>query len=52
MTRLAILAAALLASAAPAGAEGLRDFCPDRPGLGTPPCTMDPGHFDVELGLA
>lgn len=33
-------------------AEPLRDFCPDRPGLGTPPCTIDPGHFDVELGLA
>src|SRR5688572_6454817 len=35
-----------------AEAETLRDFCPDRPGLGTPPCTIDPGHFDVELGLA
>jgi Putative MetA-pathway of phenol degradation len=33
-------------------AEALRDFCPDRPGLGTPPCTIDAGHFDVELGLA
>jgi hypothetical protein len=51
MTRLAWLAVALLSSAAPAGAQGLRDFCPDRPGLGTPPCTIDPGHFDVELGL-
>jgi hypothetical protein len=37
---------------APAQAETLRDFCPDRPGLGTPPCTIDPGHFDVEVGLA
>jgi outer membrane putative beta-barrel porin/alpha-amylase len=37
---------------AAAQAEGLRDFCPDRPGLGTPPCTIDAGHFDVELGLA
>ncbi|MBV9899958.1 MAG: transporter [Alphaproteobacteria bacterium] len=30
----------------------LRDFCPDRPGLGTPPCTIDKGHGDVEVGLA
>jgi hypothetical protein len=52
MTRLAWLAAALLSSAAPAAAEDLREFCPDRPGLGTPPCTMDPGHVSVELGLA
>jgi hypothetical protein len=35
-----------------AQAGELRDFCPDRPGLGTPPCTIDAGHFDVELGLA
>jgi hypothetical protein len=39
-------------AAAPAGAQELRDFCPDRPGLGTPPCTIDPGHADVEIGLA
>jgi hypothetical protein len=37
---------------APAAAEQLRDFCPDRPGLGTPPCTIDKGHGDVEVGLA
>jgi hypothetical protein len=41
-----------LAAAAPAAAQPkLRDFCPDRPGLGTPPCTFDPGHGDVEVGL-
>jgi hypothetical protein len=40
------------AATAAAAAEPLRDFCPDRPGLGTPPCTIDAGHFDVELGLA
>ncbi|MEA3053498.1 MAG: hypothetical protein QOG72_2401 [Sphingomonadales bacterium] len=40
-----------LGLAAAAQAEPLRDFCPDRPGLGTPPCTIDPGHFDIELGL-
>lgn len=37
---------------APALADDLRDFCPDRPGLGTPPCTIDKGHGDVEIGLA
>jgi hypothetical protein len=46
-----LLALAGLAATAARGEE-LRDFCPDRPGLGTPPCTMDPGHFDVELGIA
>lgn len=35
-----------------ASAEGLRDFCPDRPGLVTPPCTIDPGHFSLETGIA
>ena len=33
-------------------AQDLRDFCPDRPGLGTPACTTDPGHLTVEVGLA
>jgi hypothetical protein len=50
--RLSLFVAALLAAAAPAAAqEKLRDFCPDRPGLGTPPCTLDPGHGAVEVGL-
>jgi Putative MetA-pathway of phenol degradation len=48
-----LVAAAAFAMAAPALAEEpLRKFCPDRPGLGTPACTIDPGHFEVELGLA
>jgi hypothetical protein len=51
ITQIFAAAAAILLASAPAAAE-LRDFCPDRPGLGTPACTMDPGHFDVELGLA
>lgn len=38
--------------AAPAAAERLRDLCPDRPGLNTPPCTVDPGHVLIEVGLA
>lgn len=32
-------------------APKLRDLCPDRPGLGTPACTIDKGHVVVELGL-
>ena len=50
--RIIIGLGALGLAATSAQAEALRDFCPDRPGLGTPPCTIDPGHFDVELGLA
>lgn len=46
---LVILAAA--AMPAVASAE-LRDYCPDRPGIGTPSCTIDAGHTSVELGLA
>ncbi len=33
-------------------AQAGRDFCPDRPGLGTPACTMDKGRISVELGIA
>lgn len=29
-----------------------REFCADRPGLDTPPCTIAPGRVMVELGLA
>jgi hypothetical protein len=47
----ALAALAALIAAGPAHAQGLRDLCPDRPGLGTPPCTMDPGHVQLELGL-
>jgi hypothetical protein len=46
-----LAAAPLLLAAGTARAEPLRDFCPDRPGLGTPACTIDPGHVAVELGL-
>lgn len=42
---------ALAIAMSPARAETLRDFCPDRPGIGTPPCTMDRGHAAIELGL-
>lgn len=41
----------LLCAAMPAAAGELRDLCPDRPGLGTPACTLDPGHVQLEVGL-
>lgn len=47
---LAALGALLFA--APAFASDGRDLCPDRPGLGTPPCTVEPGKVVFELGLA
>ncbi|ARR56945.1 hypothetical protein HY78_27635 [Rhizorhabdus wittichii DC-6] len=42
---------AMALPAAGAAAE-MRDYCPDRPGLGTPACTIDRGHVSVEVGLA
>lgn len=45
---LALLPCLLFASPAHAGE---RDFCADRPGLGTPACTVEPGRAMVELGL-
>lgn len=48
--RALLLSAVLLAT--PAMAEDkLRDFCGDRPGLGTPACTVDKGHLQAEVGL-
>ncbi len=32
--------------------EGSRDLCPDRPGLGTPACTVEAGTMMLEVGLA
>ena len=46
-----IMVAVLAMAATPAGAQELREFCGDRPGLGTPACTVDAGHLQVELGL-
>lgn len=34
------------------GAAPARDLCPDRPGLGTPACTIEGGRVLIELGLA
>ncbi len=49
--RHAFLLAPLLLSATAAHAEELRDFCGDRPGIGTPACTVDKGHLQIEAGL-
>ncbi|MBO9707244.1 MAG: transporter [Caulobacter sp.] len=48
ITGLSIL---LLAGAARAQ-DAPRDFCADRPGKGSPPCVMDRGRFQAELGVA
>jgi hypothetical protein len=42
----------LLGVAASAQAEDLRDLCADRPGKGSPACTVDAGHLQLEVGLA
>jgi len=45
-------AVSLLAFASPALAEETREFCADRPGLGTPACTLAPGTAMLEIGAA
>lgn len=45
-------ATALLAGGAALAQSAPRDFCPDRPGKGSPPCVLDVGRFQAELGLA
>jgi hypothetical protein len=44
-------AATLMFCAGGARAQETREFCPDRPGLGTPACTIGSGRFALELGL-
>ncbi|NML09746.1 transporter [Sphingobium sp. AR-3-1] len=44
-------AAALALAPGMAMAQEPRDLCADRPGLGTPACTVEPGRMVVELGL-
>ena len=55
MLRWTMLAAGLMA-VAPASAQSQppteRDLCTDRPGLGTPACTIDKGRVVLEVGLA
>jgi hypothetical protein len=48
----ALLLSPMLGWYSAAAAQDLRDFCPDRPGLGTPACTIDRGHAAIELGVA
>jgi hypothetical protein len=47
------LIAALLAAAAaaPAAAQDPRPFCAERPGKATPPCILDVGRVQAEVGL-
>ncbi len=45
-----VATAALTVIAGPALAEE-REYCPARPGLGTPACTTAPGRVSVETGL-
>jgi hypothetical protein len=51
MRHLLTLAALAMLAAGPGHAEGLRDFCADRPGKATPPCILDAGHSQIETGL-
>jgi hypothetical protein len=46
LCRLSLLAALM---ATPALADDLRPLCPDRPGKGTSPCTVDTDHLQVEV---
>jgi len=46
-----LLAAALLVPAVAHADDQDRDYCPARPGLGTPACTMTPGQVSVETSL-
>src|SRR5436190_6834490 len=47
-----ILPVLMLSLAAPAAAQELRPFCSERPGKATPPCILDAGHAQLEVGLA
>ncbi len=38
-------------AASPVAAQDLRDFCAQRPGLGTAACILDRGHLQIESGL-
>ena len=53
ISRLLTVAAgvALLAATPALADEAERDFCADRPGKGSPTCTLDPGRFQAEAGF-
>ncbi|CAN5524086.1 hypothetical protein BH10PSE4_BH10PSE4_46400 [soil metagenome] len=42
----------LAAAGAARAQDAARDFCADRPGKGSPPCVLDVGRFQAELGVA
>lgn len=50
MSKLLAIGSCLIAAAGVASAQEPRPLCADRPGLGTPACTVDPGRTVVELG--
>ena len=50
--RIVLLAFAATLVAGSAHAQALRDFCAERPGKATPPCILDAGHTQLEVGLA
>lgn len=41
-----------MAASSAAWGQGARDLCANRPGRGSPPCVLDAGRFQVEVGLA
>lgn len=48
-----LIAAAACAALLPTIASAQdREYCPDRPGIGTPACTMAPGKASLEIGLS
>lgn len=48
----AVLCLVAASSGLPCAAwAGERDYCPDRPGISTPACTLAPGVWSVETGL-
>jgi hypothetical protein len=47
--RLLILCALGLGLGVAACPAAARDYCPDRPGLNTPPCTIEPGRLSMEV---
>lgn len=49
--KLVLIAAAAIALAGGAAHAEDRDFCPDRPGKGSPACTIDTGRLQIETSL-
>ena len=49
---LALIAAAMTLMFAGAARAEDRPLCADRPGKGAPPCVLDPGRWEIEVGAA